>query len=65
MASVNAVALASCELEAGVSSSMRLWHADPRCADILLGVGGWVGGWVTGLEFPELTRRVKSNNPAC
>jgi len=29
--------------------------ADPRCADMLAGVGGWV----TGLEFPKLSRIVK------
>src|SRR5882724_3319212 len=51
MASVNTVASASRELEAGVPSS--------KCVDILVGVGGWVGGWVTGLEFPELSRKVK------
>ena len=43
----------------GVSSSMRSWCADLCCADILMGVGGWIGGWVTGLEFPELSRKVK------
>src|SRR5882724_3153166 len=59
IASANMVALALCKLEAGVSSSARLWCVDPRCADILVGVGGWVGGWITGLEFPELSRKVK------
>jgi len=59
IASANAVASGSCELEAGVSSSVRLWCVDPRRADILVGVGGWVRGWVTGLEFPELSRKVK------
>jgi len=30
-----------------------------------VGVGGWVGGWVTGLEFPELSSKVKlSTMPA-
>src|SRR5882724_9254992 len=59
IASANAVASASCELEAGVSSSSGSMCADPRCADMLVGVGGWVGGQVTGLEFPELSRKVK------
>jgi len=59
IASVNAVASASCGLEVGVSSSTGSIYADPRCADMLTGVGGWVGGWVTGLEFPELSRIVK------
>src|SRR5882724_3141541 len=59
IASVNVVALASCELEAGVSSSTGSIYADPRCADMLVGVGGWVGGWVTGLEFPKLSKIVK------
>src|SRR5882724_1803115 len=51
IASANTVDLASRELEAGVPSS--------KCVDMLVGVGGWVGGWVTGLEFPELSRKVK------
>src|SRR5882724_2138420 len=59
IASANAVALASCELEAGVSLSAGSICADPRCADMLAGVGGWVGGWVTGFGFPELSRKVK------
>src|SRR5882724_2686798 len=59
IASVNVVASASCKLEAGVSLSARLWCVYPRCADILVGVDGWVGGWVTRLEFPELSRKVK------
>ena len=59
IASVNAVALVSYELEAGVSLSTGSICADPRCADMLAGVGGWVGGQVTGLEFPELSRIVK------
>src|SRR5882724_10101150 len=59
IASVNVVALASCELEAGVSLSTESMCADPRCADMLVGVGGWVGGWVTGLEFSELSKMVK------
>ena len=46
-------------LEVGVSSSAGSICADPRCADMLVGVGGWVGGQVTGLEFPELSRKVK------
>jgi len=40
IASVNAVASALCELEAGMSSSAGLRHADPRCVDMLAGVGG-------------------------
>ena len=65
IASVNMVALACCELESGVSLSVRLWCVDPRCVDIMVGVGGWVGGWVIGLEFPEWSRRVKlSTMPA-
>ena len=40
IASVNEVASASCELEAGVSSSAGSMCADPRCADMLAGVGG-------------------------
>ena len=51
IASANTVASASHELEAGVPSS--------KCVDMLAGVGGWVGGQVTGLEFPELSRKVK------
>ena len=35
IASANAVALASCELEAGVSLSVRWW-----CVDMMAGVGG-------------------------
>jgi len=39
--------------------------ADTGCAvDILVGVGGLVQGWVSGLEFPEVTMRVKCSNPA-
>ena len=59
IASANVVASASCELEAGVSSSTGSMWADPRCADMLAGVGGWVDVWVTGLDFPELSRKVK------
>ena len=59
IASANVVASALHELEAGVSSSTRLWCIYPRCADILVGVGRWVEGQVTGLEFPELSRKVK------
>src|SRR5882724_12750101 len=51
IASANTVASASLELEAGIPSS--------KCVDILVGVGGWVGGQVMGLEFPELSRKVK------
>ena len=65
IASVIAVASASCELEPGVPSSVGSMCADPCHPDILVGVGGWVGVWVAGLEFPELSRRVKSNIPAC
>jgi len=54
IASVNAVASASCELETGVSSSAGLRCADPRCVDMLAGVGGCVDCQVTGFEFPEL-----------
>ena len=39
IASVNAVA-SSCKLEAGVSSLVGLMCADPRCVDMLAGVGG-------------------------
>src|SRR5882724_8629734 len=59
IASANVVASASCELEAGVSPSAGLRCADPRCVDMLAGVGGWGDGWVMGLEFPELSRKVK------
>ena len=58
IASVNALASA-CKLEAGVSLSVGSMCADPRCADMLMGVGGWVDVWVTGLEFPKLSRIVK------
>src|SRR5882724_12842313 len=54
IASANAVASASWELDTGVSSSAGLRCADPRCVDMLAGVGGCVGGWVMGFEFPEL-----------
>ena len=40
IASANAVALASCKLEAGVSSSVGSRFADPKCVDMLVGVGG-------------------------
>jgi len=59
IASVNAVASASWELEAGVSSLVGLRCADPRCVDMFAGVGGWVDGWVTGFEFPELSRKAE------
>jgi len=62
--SANVVASALCELEAGVSLSTGSLCADPCCTEMLVGFGGWVEGWVTGLEFTELSRRVKSNNPA-
>jgi len=48
-------------VSSGVSSSTGSASADPRFADIMVGVVNWVAG----LEFPELSRRVKSNNPAC
>src|SRR5882724_7397239 len=54
IASMNAVALASCELEAGVSSSTGSMCAGSRCVDMLVGVGGWVDSQVT-----ELSRKVK------
>src|SRR5882724_13336533 len=54
IASANAVASASCELETGVSSSAGLRCADPRCVDMLAGVGGCVDCRVTGFEFPQL-----------
>src|SRR5882724_1946226 len=65
IASANVVASASCEVEAGVSLSTGSMCADPCCTYMLVGVGGWVEDWVTGLEFSELSMRVKSNNPAC
>src|SRR5882724_10319191 len=65
IASANAVALASCDLEPGVPLSVGLMCTDLCCPDILVGVGGWVGVWATGVEFHELSRRVKSNIPAC
>src|SRR5882724_2231006 len=40
IASANVVALASCELEVGVSSSVRSMCADPKCVDMLAGVDG-------------------------
>jgi len=40
IASANAVASASCELEAGVSSSVGSRCADTKCVDMLAGVGG-------------------------
>jgi len=40
IASANVVASASWELEAGVSSSAGSRCADPRCIDMLAGVGG-------------------------
>ena len=59
IASANAVASASCELEAGVSLSIGSMCADPRCADMLVSVSGWVNVWVNRLKFPELSRKVK------
>src|SRR5882724_487765 len=47
-------AVASCELETGVSSSAGSRCADPRCVNMLAGVGGCVDCQVTGFEFPEL-----------
>jgi len=44
------------EVFSGVSSSTGSACADlGGAADILVGVGGWVAG----LEFPEVSRRVK------
>src|SRR5882724_7117117 len=54
IASANAVASALWELETGVSSSAGLRCADPRCVDMLAGVGGCVDCQVMGLEFPGL-----------
>ena len=42
----------------GVSSFVGSMCADPKC-DMLAGVGGWVVSRVMGLEFPELSRKVK------
>ena len=48
------------EVSSGVLLSTGSMCTDLGCAaDILLGVGGWVRGWVTGLEFPDVSRRVK------
>src|SRR5882724_13087733 len=58
IASVNTVALASCELETGVLSSVGSRCADPRCVDMLAGVGGYVDCRVTGFEFPELSSSI-------
>src|SRR5882724_11630634 len=55
IASVNTVPSASCELETGVSSSVGSRCADPRCVDMLAGVGGYVDCRVMGFEFPELS----------
>ena len=55
IASVNVVALALWELETGVSSSAGSRCADPRCVDMLAGVGGCVDCRVTGFDFPELS----------
>ena len=38
-----------------MSSSAGLRCADPRCVDMLAGVGGCVDCWVTRFEFPELS----------
>src|SRR5882724_1091314 len=54
IASANTIASASCKLETGVSSSVGSRCADPRCVDMLAGVGGCIDCWVTGFEFPEL-----------
>ena|SRR5882724_4677320 len=49
----------------GVSSSTGLMCTDPGCvADILVGVVGWVEGWVSGMEFTEVSMSVKCSNPA-
>src|SRR5882724_3384300 len=55
IASANTIASASCELETGMSSSVGLRCADPRCVDMVAGVGGCVDCQVTGFEFPELS----------
>ena len=41
-----------------MSSSAGLRCADPRCVDMLAGVGVCVDCQVTGLEFPELLSTV-------
>ena len=65
IALANAVILLSgiaAEFLSGVLLSIgSVSAADPRCADILVGVGGWVGSWVARLDFTELSSRVKSN----
>ena len=55
-AAISLSGIVALEVSSGVSSSTGSVSADPRCADILVGVSGWVGGWVAGLEFPELSR---------
>src|SRR5882724_7337835 len=54
IASANTIASASCKLETGVSSSVGVRCADPRCVDMLAGVRGYVDCQVMGFEFPEL-----------
>src|SRR5882724_6899585 len=51
IASANTVASASCKLETGVSSSVGSRCADPRCVDMLAGVGGYIDCRVMGLNF--------------
>jgi|SRR5882724_11153796 len=64
-AAISASGIGALEVLSGVSSSTGSECADLRFVDILVGGGGWVGGWVAGLEVPELSRRVKlSTNPA-
>src|SRR5882724_742211 len=55
IALVNAVASALWELKTGVSSSAGSRCADPKCVDMLAGVGGCLDCQVMGFEFPELS----------
>ena len=49
----------------GVLSSTVSMCTDLECAaDILLGVVGWVEGWVSGMEFTKVSMSVKCSNPA-
>ena len=69
IALANALASSSGPVVPGVSSGVSLstgsMCADLGCAeDILVGVGGLVGGCVSGLEFPEVSMRIKSNPAA-
>ena len=58
-AAIPLLGIAALEVLSGVSLSTGLVSADPRFSDIMVGVGGWVTGWVAGLEFPEPSRKVK------